>query len=113
MRSGSSHLSGVAGLTEAQALQRLRSEGFNDLPRTDQRTLLRIMGEVLREPMLALLLGAGAIYLVLGDLAESVVLLLFATMSVSITVVQETRTERVLEALARPDQPARAGHSRR
>jgi Ca2+-transporting ATPase len=99
MRSGSSSLSGVAGLTEAQALQRLRSEGFNDLPRTDQRTVLRIVGDVLREPMFALLLGAGAIYLVLGDLTESVVLLLFATISVSITVVQETRSERVLEAL--------------
>ncbi|MDI1285955.1 MAG: cation-translocating P-type ATPase [Reyranella sp.] len=89
----------AAGLTEAQALQRLRAEGFNDLPRTDQRTLLRIVGDVLREPMFSLLLGAGAIYLVLGDLTEAVVLLLFATISVSITVVQETRSERVLEAL--------------
>jgi Ca2+-transporting ATPase len=99
MRAASSSLSDVAGLTEAQALQRLRDEGFNDLPRTDQRTLLRIVGDVLREPMFALLLGAGAVYLVLGDLTEAVVLLLFATISVSITVVQETRSERVLEAL--------------
>lgn len=99
MHAASASLSDVAGLTEAQALQRLRDEGFNDLPRTDQRTLLRIVGDVLREPMFALLLGAGAVYLVLGDLTEAVVLLLFATISVSITVVQETRSERVLEAL--------------
>ena len=91
--------SSAAGLTELRAQQRLRAEGFNDLPRTDRRTLPRIVGDVLREPMFALLLGAGAIYLVLGDLTESVVLLLFATISVSITVVQETRSERVLEAL--------------
>ena len=57
------------------------------------------MLEVLREPMLALLLGGGVIYLVLGDLKEAVILLAFATMSVVITVVQEARTERVLEAL--------------
>src|SRR6185503_324228 len=37
--------------------------------------------------------------LALGDLTEAVVLLAFATLSVVITVVQETRTERVLEAL--------------
>ena len=53
----------------------------------------------MREPMLALLLGGGVVYLVLGDLKEALILLAFATMSVVITVVQETRTERVLEAL--------------
>src|SRR4051794_31137656 len=49
--------------------------------------------------MLALLLIGGIVYLVLGDLKEALILLAFATMSVLITVVQETRTERVLEAL--------------
>ena len=89
----------VAGLTEEEAQRRLAAEGFNDLPRTDHRTFLRIIGDVLSEPMFALLLGAGAIYFVLGDLTEALVLLAFATISVSITVVQETRSERVLEAL--------------
>ena len=55
--------------------------------------------EVLREPMLALLLGGGLIYLLLGDLKEAIILLVFATMSIAITVVQESRTERVLDAL--------------
>ena len=87
------------GLTEEQARHRLRSDGFNDLPSADHRTLLRIVGEVLREPMFALLLGAGAVYLVLGDMTEAAMLLAFATISVSITVVQETRSERVLDAL--------------
>ena len=49
--------------------------------------------------MLALLLGGGVVYLVLGDLKEALILLAFATLSIVITVVQETRTERVLEAL--------------
>ena len=49
--------------------------------------------------MFALLLGAAAVYLALGDLKEAVVLLLFASTSVSITIIQETRTERVLESL--------------
>ena len=49
--------------------------------------------------MLALLLGGGVIYLALGDLNDALILLAFATMSILITVVQETRTERVLEAL--------------
>src|SRR5581483_7917546 len=55
--------------------------------------------DVLREPMLALLLGGGFIYFLLGDLEEAAILLAFAGLSVAITVIQETRTERVLEAL--------------
>jgi Ca2+-transporting ATPase len=87
------------GLSAADAERRLRAEGFNELPRTNRRTPFRIALEVLREPMLTLLLVGGVVYLVLGDLREAVILLIFATMSVVITVVQETRTERVLEAL--------------
>ena len=49
--------------------------------------------------MLALLLVGGMVYLALGDLKEAIILVAFATMSIVITVVQETRTERVLEAL--------------
>jgi Ca2+-transporting ATPase len=87
------------GLTDAAAQTRLRAEGYNELPRAAGRTPWRIVLEVLREPMLALLLLGGAVYMVLGDLKEAVILLAFATLSIAITVVQETRTERVLEAL--------------
>ena len=89
----------ILGLSEQEAQSRLRSEGFNDLPRTGHRTVLRIAGEVLREPMFALLLGAGVLYLILGDRTEALALLAFAIISISITVVQETRSERVLDAL--------------
>jgi Ca2+-transporting ATPase len=87
------------GLSHAQAAERLRVEGPNELPRSDKRTLPRIALEVAREPMMLLLLGGGAIYLALGDLAEALILLVFASLSVVITIVQESRTERVLEAL--------------
>src|SRR4029453_9298134 len=71
----------------------------NELPQPDRRTPLRIAIEVLRAPMLALLLVGGIVYLALGDLKEAIILVAFATMAIVITVVQETRTERVLEAL--------------
>ena len=89
----------VQGLTETEAKARLRAEGYNELPRADSRTPWRIVLEVLREPMLALLLLGGVVYMVLGDLKEAIILLSFAMLSIVITVVQETRTERVLEAL--------------
>jgi Ca2+-transporting ATPase len=88
-----------SGLSETEAQARLAAEGYNELPRSGQRTPLRIALEVIREPMLALLLGGGLVYLLLGSLEEALILLAFATMSIGITIVQETRTEHVLEAL--------------
>lgn len=89
----------LAGLSETEARLRLQQDGFNELPRTERRTPLRIVLEVLREPMLSLLLCGGIVYLLLGDFREAVLLLAFGLISVVITIVQETRTERVLEAL--------------
>lgn len=89
----------LRGLSTDDARTRLKSEGYNELPRQASRTPLRIIFEVLREPMLFLLLGGGAIYLLIGELQDALILLAFAVLSIAITVVQESRTERVLEAL--------------
>ncbi|MEO8360684.1 MAG: cation-translocating P-type ATPase [Vicinamibacteria bacterium] len=92
-------LPSLRGLGALEAQTRLAAEGFNELPQTHRRTPLRIVFEVIREPMLALLLVGGAVYLILGNLEEAIILIAFATLSVVITVVQESRTEKVLEAL--------------
>lgn len=68
----------VQGLDDAQVQARLRAEGPNELPRAGHRTPWRVVRDVLREPMLALLLAGGGIYLLLGDTREAVILLLSA-----------------------------------
>ncbi|GAC1410740.1 MAG: HAD-IC family P-type ATPase [Novosphingobium sp.] len=88
-----------AGLSARQAREALLRDGPNELPRPPRRTPLRIALEVMREPMLAMLLGAGGVYLLLGDRTEAVILLVFACFSIIITIIQESRTENVLEAL--------------
>lgn len=87
------------GLTSHQAEARLTADGHNELPRTGRRSLLRIALGVAREPMLALLLAGGIAYLLLGNLAEALILLAFASFSVGVTIIQESRSEKVLEAL--------------
>ncbi len=87
------------GLSPAGAAARLAADGPNELPKAGRRSYLKIIAEVLREPMLALLLLGGVAYLLLGDMAEALILLAFATFSVAVTVIQESRTENVLEAL--------------
>ena len=89
----------LLGLTRSEAEELQRREGYNELPSPDRRTLPRIVLEVLGEPMLALLLGGGLVYLALGDATEALILLVFAMLSILITIIQEARTERTLEAL--------------
>ncbi len=87
------------GLGSAAAAARLQREGPNELPSSERRSRLRIVLEALRQPMLALLLAGGLVYLLLGDRLEALLLLVFASFSLTITVVQEARSESVLEAL--------------
>jgi Ca2+-transporting ATPase len=89
----------TTGLTSAEAAARLAAGGPNDLPRPGTRGLPRIIIDVLKEPMLALLLGGGLVYLLLGERTDALVLVGFAGLSILITVVQEQRTERALAAL--------------
>jgi P-type Ca2+ transporter type 2C len=87
------------GLSQSEAAVRFAADGPNELPRERRRSALHIMLEVLREPMLALLLLGGITYLLLGSLVEALILLGFASFSVVVTIVQEVRTENVLGAL--------------
>ncbi|MEY4590181.1 MAG: hypothetical protein RL497_2257 [Pseudomonadota bacterium] len=89
----------LLGLSAEVAAARLAAEGFNELPLGKQRHLGVIVLEVLQEPMFALLLLGGLVYLLLGDRLEALLLLLFAGFSVGITLVQASRSEHVLEAL--------------
>ena len=87
------------GLTGADAAARLEADGPNELSREGPRGILRAIAEVLREPMLALLLAAGTVYLLLGDREEALALLFSAGVVITITLVQERKTERALAAL--------------
>lgn len=87
------------GLTATEAAKRLATDGPNTLPQEKQRSLIKIIFDALREPMLQLLLAAGMIYLVVGDLAEALILLAMAVLNIGLVVVQESRTEKALAAL--------------
>lgn len=88
-----------SGLTNEEVKQHLKSDGLNELPKPQKRNFLKILTDVMREPMFALLIIGGIIYWLLGDTIEAITLLLFASFSVSITLIQEARSERVLDAL--------------
>lgn len=87
------------GLTAAEVRERLAQDGPNVLPEAGAHGMARLVPEVVREPMFILLLAATAIYLVLGDLHEALLLLFFVCVVIGITLYQSRKTERVLQAL--------------
>jgi Ca2+-transporting ATPase len=89
----------LQGLSEEEAAKRLARYGFNELPSAQSRQLWRIALDVLREPMLLLLVGTGGVYLLLGDPGEAAVLLIAILGIIGITLYQERKTERALHAL--------------
>lgn len=90
---------GNAGLTNEEAAKRLVQFGPNVTAPPPRRTIFGIVRETVREPMFLLLLAAAALYLVFGDLSEGVFLSAGALLSLTLVVVQETRSERALTAL--------------
>ncbi len=93
------NVSQISGLSEKEASQIMAREGFNEIPSAKKRSFLRIAAGVLREPMLLLLFASGAIYMVLGDIQEALMLMAFVFVIITITLYQERKTERTLEAL--------------
>lgn len=89
----------LSGLTEEEAARRRRDEGPNELPSAARRSVWATVFEVVREPMFALLVACGLLYLILGDLQEALMLLSFVLVVMGITIFQERRTENALEAL--------------
>jgi len=106
-----------SGLSDAEATRRLDEEGANEIASTKSRGLAAIAWEVAREPMFLLLTAASSLYFIMGKPGDAGMLLASVLIVMVITIVQERRTERSLEALRDLSSPRalviRSGQRRR
>ncbi len=93
------------GLSSSEAQKRLSSDGPNALKSSESRSALKIILDVIKEPMFILLVCAGVIYLLIGDVHDALVLLGFVFIIILVTVIQEGRTERALQRLRELSSP--------
>lgn len=93
------------GLSSQEASQRLLRDGPNALPQHERRRWPRLLFDVLREPMLALLIGAALLYAVLGERHDAIILSLSVVLVVALTLYQELRAEHALQALRELSSP--------
>lgn len=89
----------LKGLSSEKVAELQKKEGFNELPQAKKRGFIGIVLEVMKEPMFLLLVVCGLLYLFLGDVQEALMLLGFVFVIIGITVYQEGKTEKALDAL--------------
>ena len=97
--------SSLIGLSLSEAKSKLLQEGANELPSNKRFKFIFILLDVIKEPMFVLLIAAGLIYSVLGSFDEAIMLLGFVFIVIFITLFQETRTEKALDALKELSSP--------
>lgn len=87
------------GLSAQEAVRRLAADGPNELPAAMRRNLFQEAWAVIRQPMLLLLLGAGAVNFLLAEPMDGAMLMAFVLVVIGISIYQEHKTERALAAL--------------
>ena len=75
------------GLSEDEAKRRLAEHGPNELADREQHGFFTTLRGIATEPMFLLLLVAAALYLVVGDLGEGLLLAFFAVVTVGLVTV--------------------------
>ena len=93
------------GLASTEAQRRLDADGFNELPTALKRNLLRQSWDVVRQPMLLLLLGAGTVNFLLAEPLDGFILMSFVVVVIGISIYQEHKTENALAALRELSSP--------
>ena len=87
------------GLNEETVKEKIKNEGFNELPSSKPKNFLALAWGVVQEPMFLLLVACGTLYLILGDVQEGLMLLGFVFVIMGIEFYQEKKTEKALDAL--------------
>jgi P-type Mg2+ transporter len=89
----------TAGLTTAEAMDRLATDGPNAIGGSGRRTRLAILASQLASPLVLILVAASLVSLVVGDRVNASIILVIVVMSTSLGFVQEARSEAAVAAL--------------
>lgn len=87
------------GLSAAEARKRLEEYGFNTLKEKQKKTLFAMFLDQFRDFMILVLIAAAIVSGVIGDLADTLAIVVIVVLNAVIGFVQEYRAERALAAL--------------
>jgi Ca2+-transporting ATPase len=87
------------GLSDAEAAERLRKNGRNELRAKPPKTILAMLKEQIFDPMVLILIGAAVFSAVLREWTEAIVIATIVVINALIGIVQEKKAQSSLEAL--------------
>lgn len=93
------------GLSDAEAANRLKQNGKNELRSRPPRTLGQMLRAQLLDPMVLILIGAAILSAVLREWTEASVIGLIVVLNAVIGIVQEKKAQSSLEALRQMSAP--------
>ncbi|GBF49908.1 putative calcium-translocating P-type ATPase, PMCA-type [Leptospira ryugenii] len=87
------------GLSSEEIPNIRKVSGWNELRQQKEKNVLQSLYDILKEPMVFLLVLIGLIYTLIGDLGEAMILSASVALIVIITFIQEGKTSKALKAL--------------
>lgn len=90
---------GAIGLTSSEAAKRLAEFGPNEITHTKTSQIFKRVFDVIKQPMLFLLLAAGTLNFILAELGDGIILLVAVFVVIGISIYQENKTENALASL--------------
>lgn len=93
------------GLSDAEAEQRLRKNGYNELHQKKQKSILVMLKEQLTDVMVLILIGAAGLSFVLKEWTEAIVILVIVALNATVSIIQEKKAANALEALKNMSAP--------
>lgn len=96
---------GLKGLTEAEVEVSRKKYGFNSLEAVKKETWVNLLIDILKEPMLILLICVSFIYVLTGDYGEALFMFAAIIGVTAISFYQDNRSKKALEALEKLNEP--------
>lgn len=93
------------GLSDAEAADRLRKNGRNELRSKPPKTIFQMLKAQIIDPMVLILIGAAAFSAVLQEWTEAIVIFSIVVLNALIGIVQEKKAQSSLEALRNMSAP--------
>lgn len=89
----------IDGLTTKEATERLEKNGYNELNQKKKKTLLNMIFNQIKDAMIIILFVASIVSFLLGEKAESIVILIIIFVNATISIIQEKKAEDAINAL--------------
>ena len=95
----------IKGLTDQQVLESRNLYGSNKLDLKKENRILDALRNLVKEPMVILLLAASAIYFIMGNTEDGIFLAVAIILVAAISLFQDSRSRIAIEKLKKITQP--------